>query len=177
VHRRLLNLLTALSLLLCVAVCVLWVRSYYVCDWVGRVYYSPGLPSEDHHLYLRSIFGTAVLAGGGDPAENFSDTRWVRRRSDAWDYPLGPAGPSVLQALGIGWDNERALDTGETSWEVQVRLAWPALLSALTTLLLIRHRRVAGRTREGLCPRCGYDLRATPRRCPECGTPVGLLAS
>jgi hypothetical protein len=41
--------------------------------------------------------------------------------------------------------------------------AGPWLL--LSPAILRSHRR----RRRGLCPSCGYDLRATPGRCPECG--------
>ena len=54
------------------------------------------------------------------------------------------------------------------------RLVGPLLVLPMLWLLQRywdRHRR-AWRLQNILCVVCGYDLRASPDRCPECGTPV-----
>jgi hypothetical protein len=49
--------------------------------------------------------------------------------------------------------------------------AWvPLLLLAVLPLSRLARMR---KGRSGVCPACGYDLRATPERCPECGRAAG----
>lgn len=59
-----------------------------------------------------------------------------------------------------------------TIWPVLLLgvLAMPAILQARTGIaLVLRARRNQNAHQHGICPACGYDIRATPNRCPECG--------
>jgi hypothetical protein len=58
----------------------------------------------------------------------------------------------------------------QTFWSLCLLMATvPGVWVAAT--LRVRTRRCSG-----LCPICGYDLRATTDRCPECGTAAGESA-
>jgi hypothetical protein len=171
--RPLMHIASVLSLLLCLAAVALWVRSYFANDWIGRVHYSAGIDSEDHHLWLEANCGVLRLTGGGDPAEHFSAVRWERRRFpvDRGRSDFGTDEPRFFRAIGITWEMPRRLITGETSWSVRIRIALPASVFALLAILCARPWPRGRKHYEPMtCASCGYDLRATPGRCPECGT-------
>jgi hypothetical protein len=52
---------------------------------------------------------------------------------------------------------------------ILIASAFAAPLVAINLLEKLRDHRRRRRVVDGLCPHCGYDMRATPRRCPECG--------
>jgi hypothetical protein len=51
-------------------------------------------------------------------------------------------------------------------------LLFMAVNFAIFGTVAFRMGRVATRLRKGLCPACGYDVRASVDRCPECGSPL-----
>lgn len=61
---------------------------------------------------------------------------------------------------------------GAVQWSFPV---WPLALICLmpATLRAWKSRRAKRAESMNRCGKCGYDLRATPTRCPECGTSVG----
>lgn len=101
---------------------------------------------------------------------------------DQVERPLG--GRDILyrrvEWLGIEFVHRYAADindgTDNRGWRIS--LWYPALLFGilpglrLGTWLIsaIRRRRSRRAKCEGECLICGYDLRGTPERCPECGT-------
>ncbi len=75
--------------------------------------------------------------------------------------------------LGFGWQRQMLLfPNGVRQYHFKLILPGYALmlLSSIPVLLWVRKRvRTTRRLQAGLCPACGFDLRATPERCPECG--------
>jgi hypothetical protein len=179
VRRRLFTALVSLSLVALVATCVLWVRSYGRSDhlvWTG----------EHARHSVRSAPGHVVLGIYAGPAQ--------MQAPRGLHYERDEPTPATLELMtiyllcadstarvvhwehgGFAWQQRRSsrdlIVTGVAPfWSVSLASAAPPLLGWLTMRLRSAVRRHRGEKTAGLCAVCGYDLRATPERCPECGT-------
>ena len=127
-----------------------------------------GIQCNDYELRL----GRAVLLQDTPGPRDYQVWRW------AWRSDKGTIFNGVDDAhslLGFGWSRRRHPQLDRRFHGTIVTVPWWGLVTAFAVLpgiVLIRVLRRVVRDRcsaQGRCPTCGYDLRATPDRCPECG--------
>jgi hypothetical protein len=192
--RRLFKLAAVVSLLLCLGAIAAWVDSYWEfrVGWIevgkiavsvvsdhGNITFtavrfresaSPGRGSlrpvfKGVNLSEDSDYGTGMRAILGDSALGIS----MHTPENTWHGFAIEHGSGSLPGL-----RQVRFDAANPDYRVLYISAPPWILVLITSALpagwLVgrwkRRRRVVG----SHCEKCGYDLRATPDRCPECGT-------
>jgi hypothetical protein len=197
--RRLLGILlngvTIISALLFMTTLLLWGRSQWATDNVERVrdWREGQVLHTDARALISGRAGVWLIWMRTQRAS--PGPFWERQRQDAeevgdrprWKWLESPAAPAAAAPvpnpdvhpwgpLRLEFRDDRIIS--RTSrwrgvwvpyWVVAIPAAGvPVVIGLSRRLLCHRRRRRAERARR--CESCGYDLRATPDRCPECGT-------
>ncbi len=183
-RRLVLNLTTLLSVVVCVAIASLWVRSYSAGDSMGvhRLSVDLAYRTQVEHSAIGIATGNGRLAFGTLTNGAVSGSS-VQRYPSRWFCDWGGGGlvryrsfsglsPGPFDRQGpLGFDLV-VMRHSPSGWLMFVPFWFLVLAFALMPLsrgLLARRAQRRTRLRQGLCPQCGYDLRATADRCPECG--------
>jgi len=170
-HRRWLFAgLTFVSLLLCLASAAIFVRSEFVVEGYLKLHYDRAAKQY-----------TTTFVGWGDGLIICGKT--ITPFPKNWDgmfalfpqmvppdsagYHQTPATPSTdPRAADWLWFS---FDKNDSGFIIHILLIF--FLSLILPVVWTRCYILARRARRlGRCQKCGYDLRATPDRCPECGT-------
>ena len=184
--RRLFNALTLASLLLGAAVALAW--------WAGRQhtivagYGRRAVPGTDEWIF--AFDGRSTWAGRTRVPPSATPGR--RSERGVIFRQLGPSDTAdtlrsalpredVASALGFAVANGTASPVAVSITGVLVPNWFLLALSVLAPSRWVTLHRGRWRRQRlaaaGLCRRCGYDLRATTDRCPECGLTVERNAS
>jgi hypothetical protein len=157
--------MAAMSLLLCLATAILWIVTPHLSRKSLNFYTSAHnweMDPSTRFLDVRVMGGTLLKNGGfRAPKGQHWNTDW--------------ANPTHGLPLGFQYGISPANDpTAAPFFELVAPWYWLVLFTAVlpltwTGLFFTRRYRRGRALKLHLCPACGYDLRATPDRCPECG--------
>ena len=184
IARILFRIACGLSLALAVLIAVSWARGGFRYALFHYNHYPSPNDCWAYTLRLSSYGSISVEFDRRhfSPAYRQSLTAVRQRDFDRVFYPPGLSGylsdPKTTLLMSWPMPGFRAAHYVDTQWvgyrsDFFVFAIHPAIAIAVFLVLpgvwinrVIRTRRARA---AGLCPMCGYDLRATPERCPECG--------
>ena len=163
-RRIIFNSLTVLSLLLCVGLAGVWVRSYSTLDVIQRWNAARRTEEQLFSTWGRMHFNANRYVN--NPAAAMSWGVGLRHRTfgprrDLYADPRDFLGFHLRFGRGIAPDY--GLSVTLPDWFL---VFLTAALPGMQLFIWFRRER---KPALGACAKCGYDLRATPDRCPECG--------
>jgi hypothetical protein len=172
-RRRLSTALAAISLVLIVPILLLWTRSYRQWDILGFLQTTSS--GQMQFNALDSVKGRVIIGSVRNAPRNLphwtQDGRLLHTR-DASTITFYET--TRMQRIGFDFKRSTSRRTGAGQWHLTIPWWFITLLNTTVSILAltygVRRKKQRG---PGACPACGYDLRATPDRCPECGTAVG----
>jgi hypothetical protein len=175
-RRWLFNGTAAISLLLFAASSVIMIRGLFTSEGFQRSYHDRKI---HRHFYIVFFSGhdrlgfersvTVYPATYDADGVVWSDYTMTYSRVSAARRAVKPAGP-ITRWLWL--NHTHGLDASgnirdDTTFVVHDLLV--VLATAILPVFWLRHFIRGRQSKVGFCPNCGYDLRATPDRCPECG--------
>lgn len=176
--RRLFNAASAISLLICMAVVALWLRSYWRFDVLGTPKTSAVSGEWRTQLFAWSFRGELCLLYVRQTQDYYGDDVWQAFSGEQADLEYTLLG-SILQGAaetrhGFGQFEVGGQSTPDGRYRFLHLPIWALACTLALLPLNAACRRLQRRRREGAghCHQCGYDLRASTGRCPECGTPI-----
>jgi hypothetical protein len=171
----------------CIVGAVLWVRSYFVSSWWPVALEQPGLQCHvwKGRVYFIRCERPDVAAGlfmevgiMEGTSFDFHPTPDFDQFVEAYAQRHGSFSSQQsifrIQAPGVrngyGFVKQTVRVSPWTVSLIGVPFWFIELLGVIPLGIGLRQLLAAQRRgRTGFCARCGYDLRATPSRCPECG--------
>src|SRR5687768_510293 len=153
---------------------VMWVRSHRVSDSVGYGWRFTGSDGAYRIRFAsaRSADG-ALHFGAGYMLPVFLRSATLR---EGWFVEQRAQSDAVVRSQpvwsGAGFEYHRIELTGALVIRSLGVPYWFLCACAAMTLFVSWRRRRGARRRPRTCARCGYDLRGSRERCPECGTAI-----
>jgi hypothetical protein len=177
-RRKLFNLAAALSLILCVAAGVFWVRSYLTPMTGPLVDFEGARGGSFRAIALFARPERSAFVGSSPGCVLYVQQSSTGPLDASHCGVFGLPGsvtvyspPDVVRGTGfLGFGHGSLMRPSFAGSVISVPF-WGVIVVTLVLPLSAVRRRWWDRRliREGRCRACGYDLRATPGRCPECG--------
>jgi hypothetical protein len=174
--RWLFNGLAILLLLTALTTTAAWCASFWV--QYHEVVAMPLWMGNPHQIYfVADRSSVSFCFRGYIQTVSQQEALGLVRNPSAWFHDVHLLGFRMFYGDEFIYANQTGFRDGDYRYGAGMPVIMAVSLLLVFSMILFGKARRSTDLPDGLCPTCGYDQRATPDRCPECGNVPIKMAS